>query len=303
MNGGQVNNPLQVGYIRRYTLTEGTENGLRVIEIDNGVLRVLLNESKGLDIMQVWYKGVNMSFVSKNGFTNREIPFLNRFEGGMLYTCGLDSMGTRAGFEQHGTYHNTPAKVISLNNENGKLQVTAEMQNSALFGKDLMLKRTVTLLENDGKLLLEDTLLNRGTKTEDYCILYHVNLGYPMLDEGLEIIDDAEKIVPVDEHAEKTLPNRTVFSAPIDNEPESCYFLTNKTNKVSAVNKKLGKKFTLTYSKDTLPGLIQWHSPASHDYALGIEPATSFLCDGFEYRKVEPKASVDFFLELNFEDL
>ncbi len=303
MNDGQINNQLQAGYIRCYTLTEGTENGLRVIEMDNGVLRVLLNESKGLDIMQVWYKGVNMSFVSKNGFTNREIPFLNRFEGGMLYTCGLDSMGSRDGFEQHGTYHNTPAKVISLNNENGKLQVTAEIQNSALFGKDLILKRTVTLLENDGKLLLEDTLLNRGTKTEDYCVLYHVNLGYPMLDEGLEIIDDIERVVPTSAHAEKNISNRTVFSAPIDNEPESCFFLTNKTNKVSAVNKKLGKKFTLTYSKDTLPALVEWYSPASHDYALGIEPATSFLCDGFEYRKLEPKASVDFFLELNFEDL
>lgn len=98
MNGGQINNQLQVGYIRRYTLTEGKENGLKVIELDNGILRVLLNESKGLDIMQAWHKGVNMSFVSKNGFTSREIPFLNRFEGGMLYTCGLDSMGNREGF-------------------------------------------------------------------------------------------------------------------------------------------------------------------------------------------------------------
>ena len=303
MKEKQINNQLQVGYIRRYTLTDGKESGLKVIEIDNGVLRVLLNESKGLDIMQVWYKGINMSFVSKNGFTSREIPFINRFEGGMLYTCGLDSMGTREGFEQHGTYHNTPAKVTSLNNEDGKLQVTAKIECSALFGKELLMKRTVTILNNDGKILLEDTLLNRGTKTEDYCVLYHVNLGYPMLDEGLEIIDDPESVVPVGEHAEKTFPNRTVFSAPIDNEPESCYFLTNKTNKVSAVNKKLGKKFTLSYSKDTLPGLVQWHSPASHDYALGIEPATSLLCEGFEYRKLEPKNSVDFFLELNFEDI
>lgn len=165
------------------------------------------------------------------------------------------------------------------------------------------MKRTVTLFENDGKLLLEDTLLNRGTKTENYCVLYHVNLGYPMLDEGLEIIDDIETVIPTSEHAKKNISNRTVFSAPIDNEPESCFFLTNKTNKITTVNKKLGRKFTLTYSKDTLPALVQWYSPASHDYALGIEPATSYLDDGFKYKKLEAKSSVNFFLELNFEEI
>ena len=99
MKENKISNPLQTGYIRRYTLCDGRENGLRVTELDNGTLRVLLNESKGLDIMQVWHKGVNMSFVSKNGFTAGEWPFLNRFEGGMLYTCGLDSIGDREGFE------------------------------------------------------------------------------------------------------------------------------------------------------------------------------------------------------------
>lgn len=51
--------------------------------MNNGLIRLLLNESKGLDIMQLWHQGTNISFISKNGFTQRELVFSSRFEGGM----------------------------------------------------------------------------------------------------------------------------------------------------------------------------------------------------------------------------
>ena len=81
---GRISNFMQAASIRRYEMTEGKERGLRVLDCDNGKLRFLLNESKALDVMQLYHKGQNISFISKNGFTAREIPFANRFEGGML---------------------------------------------------------------------------------------------------------------------------------------------------------------------------------------------------------------------------
>lgn len=48
---------MQISYVRRYTLSEGKENGIKVVEVNNGVLRFLLNESKALDIMQLWHAG------------------------------------------------------------------------------------------------------------------------------------------------------------------------------------------------------------------------------------------------------
>ena len=119
------NHKLQKAYIMRYTLTDGKENGLKVIELDNGILRVLLNESKGLDIMQLFHNGVNISFVSRNGFTARDIDFMNRFEGGMLYTCGFDSIGGRDGFEVHGSYHTYPSRVISILESESALQIVS----------------------------------------------------------------------------------------------------------------------------------------------------------------------------------
>lgn len=301
MENKKTNNSLQTTYIRRYTLSDGAENGLKVIELNNGVLRVLLNESKALDIMQVWHKGVNMSFVSKNGFTSREIPFLNRFEGGMVYTCGIDSMGRREGFELHGNFHNTPARVVNINEDSDKLEIKAFIHTSALFGQNLTVERTVTL--EDHRLSLKDKLTNLGTKEENYCILYHTNFGYPMLDEGVEIVADLKGIDACTEAAQKDLPNRTVFKAPVDNLEERCFYLENNQDFVSVINRKINTKATVTYSKETLPVLVQWNSAASQDYALGIEPGTSRLGDELVYSKIAPQQTVDFYISLCFEEI
>lgn len=63
----KISNFQQVASLRRYTLTEGGANGLRVLDCDNGKIRFLLNESKALDIMQLYCEGKNISFVSKTG--------------------------------------------------------------------------------------------------------------------------------------------------------------------------------------------------------------------------------------------
>lgn len=299
MDNKKINNPLQTAYLRRYTLTEGKETGLKVIELGNNDLRVLLNESKALDIMQVWHKGVNMSFVSKNGFTAREIAFGRRFEGGMLYTCGLDAIGGCEGHEPHGNLHNTPARVLEVTQQEDTLRVKALMECTALFGENLCMERTVTLTGN--RLRWEDKLLNRGAREEDYALLYHINFGYPMLDEGTKILADVDAVVPVTDHAAERLPHRTQFLAPVDNEEESCYYMQNKGDTVRVLNEKLGREVTLRYSADTLPCLVQWSSPATKDYALGIEPATSRLGGEIVYRQIQPEQSVDFFAELTFE--
>lgn len=72
---GRISNPAQLASLRSFTVRGGQEDGLRVIEGDNGVLRFLLNESKALDIMQMYHRGVNLSFLSKNGLPRANSPF------------------------------------------------------------------------------------------------------------------------------------------------------------------------------------------------------------------------------------
>ena len=291
---GRISNFAQIASIRRYELTEGAERGLRVLDCDNGRLRFLLNESKALDVMQLYHLGQNVSFLSKNGFTAREIPYVNRFEGGMLYTCGLDSVGTREGFIQHGTHHNTPARVTRAEVSEEGILIEAEMQETALFGKNLLFRRRVFCAIGADTLEICDTLENCGTRDEEYCLLYHINAGYPMLDEGARLSDDALEVVPCTPWAAERLSERCSMGAPAANEEETCYFLRLKTPRVTLENEALGKRLTLEWSGDTLPHFVEWKSMAAGDYALGLEPCTTELNDRFAYRHLAAGKSTAF---------
>ena len=300
---GKISNFQQIASIRRYTLTQGREKGLDVLECDNGKIRFLLNVSKACDIMQLYHEGQNMSFISKNGFTKREIPFLNRFEGGMLYTCGLDSVGGRDGFELHGTLHNIPAEITrSECNENG-IFVEAVIRDTALFGKNLVLKRKIFSAIGGDYVSVEDTLTNEGYKAEEYCLLYHINVGYPMLDEGAKIIADVEDYKPRTAWAKKNDSTMYEMNAPVPNQEETCYFLKMRKPEISLLNEKINKKFTVSYSGNTLPCFVEWKSMASGDYALGLEPCTTELDDKFTYKALKSKETIKFEVKIKVNNI
>ncbi|MDE6397849.1 MAG: aldose 1-epimerase family protein, partial [Clostridiales bacterium] len=282
----KVSNLSQIAYVRRYIFTDGNEAGVKIAEVNNGKLRFLLNESKALDVSQLWHEGTNISFVSKNGLTARELPFVRRFEGGMLYACGLDSVGGRDGYELHGSLHNTPATVTRCECNEEKIVVQAEIRDSALFGKNLVLRRTVTTAIQSDTVEIADELCNEGYRDEQYCLLYHVNLGYPMLDENCTIEANIASATPRTPYAEKKQREMLNITAPLPHQEETCYYLTLKEPRISLRNSRLGKTFSLSYSGDTLPHFVEWKSMASGDYALGLEPATTLLDDAFKYSHI-----------------
>ncbi len=302
MMDGRISNFGQVASLRRYTMTEGREKGLDVIDCDNGKIRFLVNVSKACDIMQLYHEGQNVSFISKNGFTKRETPFLNRFEGGMLYTCGLDNVGGREGYELHGTLHNIPAEVVRAEcNEDG-IAVEAVIRDTALFGKNLVLKRKITSRIGGDSVTLEDTLVNDGFREEEYCLLYHINVGYPMLDEGAKVVADVVQCDARTDWAKQNEATAYEMSLPVPNQEECCYFLVLKKPEVSVVNQKARKVFSLSYSGNTLPGFVEWKSMAAGDYALGLEPCTTELDSRFKYKRIKPNESIEFKVNITVKD-
>lgn len=299
----RISNLMQVASLRRYNLTEGIGKGLDIIDCDNGNLRYLINVSKATDIMQLYHEGKNISFISKNGFKNKSDDFIKRFEGGMLYTCGLDSVGVREGYEKHGTLHNMPAEIIcAVCNEKG-ITVESVIRDTELFGKNLVLKRKIFSEICGDSIVLEDELINAGYKTENYCILYHVNIGYPLLDDGAIINADIDKCLARTEWAKQNENTKFIMNYPEKNREECCYFLKIKKPEISFVNKKAHKKFTLNYSNDTLPCFIEWKSMASGDYALGLEPCTTELDNLFRYKEIKPGEQIKFLVKIKIENI
>lgn len=299
----RISNFEQAACMRRYTMTEHREKGLDVIDCDNGKIRFLLNVNKACDMMQLYYKGQNMSFISKNGFTGREISFAKRFEGGMLYTCGLDSAGERDGFEEHGTIHNTPAEILRAECNEQEIIIEAIIRDTEIGGKNLVLRRRITAPIGSDTVSVCDMLTNESYRDEDYCLLYHVNVGYPMLDEGAKIIADANVCQPRTPWAEKNINTAYQITAPVPNMEENCYYLEGQSPEVSLVNEKTGRKFTVSYSGDTLPHFLLWKSMASGDYAVGLEPCTTKLDDLFAYSVIKAGETIAFAVSFTINEL
>jgi hypothetical protein len=300
---GQISNLAQVAYARRMTVTDGAMQGLKIIDCDNGKIRFILNESRALDIMQVYHEGQNISFVSKNGFTDKSCEFIKRFEGGMLYTCGLDAIGGMDGYDIHGSFHLNNASVFHVECNDKEIIVEAYIYNTSLFGENLRMHRVIKSEICSNKIVLADTLENLGFIDQKYCLLYHVNVGYPLLDEGAKLVADIDKITPRNDWSNLRQNDHAVMSMPVDGEEETCYFLDLNKPEVELLNDRVGKKFTLSYSNDTLPCFVQWRSMASGDYAVGLEPCTSVLDDGFKYKTISAGQKIDFKLTLKIDKI
>ena len=300
---GKISNFGQIASLRRYTYTDGKEKGIDVIDCDNGKIRFLLNVTKALDIMQLFHEGQNMSFLSKNAFTARDISFGERFEGGMLYTCGLDSLGRRDGYELHGKLHNTRASVVRAECDENGITVEAIIESTELFGKALALRRKVFTEIGSEDLTIEDVLENKGYAVENYCLLYHINVGYPMLDEGARIEADIKDYTTRSEWAAQKADEMFKVTPPVPCEDETCYYLNMNKPEISLINDRIGKKFSVRYSKDTLPRFLEWHSMASGDYALGLEPTTTTLDNNFEYKQLGVGEKVTFNIELSINQI
>ena len=111
-------------------------------------------------------------------------------------------------------------------------------------------------------------------------LLYHINIGYPLLDEGTELLVPTRSVTPRDKEAEGHEDRWNVMDAPKDNEPEYVFihdlaYTPDGKGVVCVLNKELGLGLKIEYTRENLPYFMEWKSIASGDYVLGLEPANS----------------------------
>lgn len=296
----KIGNEEQVCSAQRVQVTDGRGNGARQIYVANGKLNFVLSESNCLDIFRLWHEGVNVGFVSKNGLYTAPADFLHNFPCGMLYTCGLDAIGGVEGHPLHGRIHSIPAEIKELVADEKGVKVVAEIRDTALFGENLVLTRTVETSAGSDEIKLTDRLENRAFRDEKYCMLYHVNVGYPFVDAGAKIEGRFVKSLPRTDWARHEMAKMLDIEPPKDNLEETCYFHQTADGAMALVNRKLGKKFSV---KSSLKKFVQWKSRASGDYVIGLEPCTSWLDGELKYSVLKPGKSVTHTLVLKAENI
>ena len=285
-------NTKQLIYAYDIQFTSGIEAGKRAIIAANGKTEICVGVDNGLDILWARYCGTNLSFLSKNGLNNRIGTFANRFDGGMLYTCGLDNVsGCVEGAPIHGSHHLTPAENVNIQYSPETVTISGIIRYTMLFGISLELRRSITVTSCGFE--IKDSVVNTGYVNGRYCLLYHINFGYPMLDGDAKIRLNCEKSEGLTEKAQNNIAEAFNITEPEDYNPEEVYYHSLKEGWAELVNPNLPFKARIDFSLDTLPVFVEWKSMQSGDYALGLEPASTRF-DTFKQKEIKPGEQVDY---------
>lgn len=317
----------RVNTVDRLKFTEGKASGSEVIAITTGNgLNVIILPERGLDIASVSFKGVNASFLTKNGITGplavdfSEGEFNRYFAGGMLTTCGLRNVGppcTEKNGEHHpvhGKFNTIPAKEVGIfRPDEEKIVITGVIQETALFGPNLKMQRKITINNSSSKICVSDTLINDSDKTEEIMILYHYNFGFPFIQDGCYLeFSTNDKVTPRDDEAKKGIDSYNILTSPIDGFEEQVFFHSQKGDEngfaqANIVNPHLKMKACVQHDTSSLPILAQWKSMKSTDYALGIEPSNSYIMGRVREREngtlktIEPFGRIIYETSVSFE--
>lgn len=147
-----------------------------------------------------------------------------------------------------------------------------------MFGHKIKLEREITSEAGHNTIQIKDVITNFGFEPCPYMILYHMNLGYPLLDEDAELVIDPLKTEPRNTEAESGISDFRSFIKPEKGFKEQVFCHTmkasdNSETSVMLLNKKLNMALQITFSTHQLPYLIQWKMMGSGEYVLGLEPS------------------------------
>jgi hypothetical protein len=284
----------QIAGIRLGQWTDGTERGLRVADFSTGsglAFSVLLD--RGMDIGPASYKGMPLAWVSPTGWSHpmyydpQGIEWLRTFGAGLLTGCGLtylgapdDDNGESLGL--HGRLSHLPAQRLRVEEawqgDECSFWIEGEMRQARALGENLRLKRRIEVELGGNRIAIRDLVENLGVAESPLMLLYHINLGFPFLDETSELVAEPHLVEPRDSAAEPGLQEWMRFQKPEPGYVEQVFYHDLPVDKdgwasVQLLNRSRKLGLCVRFQKASLPNLVQWKMMGQSNYVLGIEPA------------------------------
>jgi hypothetical protein len=286
---------------RLVTLGDGGERGVRVIELrSGGGLDLEVVVDRGFDIGRVALNGQTISWHAPHGLRGPWLgdPHADRRQGflrdasGFLVTCGYDHIrqpetdtldaaplhpAGEVDYPLHGEGTGQPARLSGYGlDETGEvptLWAAGEVIQSMTFRGALRLTRRISVPLGGSSVSIADRVDNIGPFASTHMLLYHVNLGHPLVDAGSHIeVPDAAVTWQSREH-DPFAP----FGAPAaeHNADLSVLAMPAGRRATCRVSSPRGIVLELSFPPSALPFLQLLRMGGRGLYGLGLEPCTS----------------------------
>ena len=320
----------QLASIRRYVIDDGKGRGSRAFEVRNGSgLVFTVHPDKGLDIGPAEYKGLPIAWATPNGpvapafYDDQGAEWLRSWPGGLLTTCGFLNAGgpceTAEGHQgQHGRTDNIPAEEVNArcfwDGPRYVLEVTGTIAQTRVFGEKLVASRTIRTWLGAPEIEVSDRIENRGYQTMPLMVLYHMNMGWPLVDDCAELVAADHPVVPRDDYGEKALAEWNRINPPVANIPEQVFYHDLPADaegmcSVAIRNPNLKVALEVSFRKRELPHFVHWKMNGAGEYVVGIEPANCYpegqnaMAARGLLRHIEPGETVETLVRVRLSDL
>jgi hypothetical protein len=167
-----------------------------------------------------------------------------------------------------------------------EMSITGRVKESQIFGPSLELRRTISGVLGQPMIRIHDEVRNVGNTRAPHMLLYHCNFGWPLADEGTDILwqgkwtsggRESDNLIfkegknfrkcmpPIDEHSGGG--EAVAFIDPKADESGGC--------ECGLYNAKIGIALALRFNRRQLPCLTNWQHWGKGEYVTGLEPGTN----------------------------
>jgi Domain of unknown function (DUF4432) len=292
---------------------DGPERGVRMLRFRSGSgfeLEVLVD--RGFDIGRASMDSMPLAWWSPVGLvgpwyvSSAGLEWFRGFPGGLLSTCGLDHTllggqddATVFDFPHratetyglHGRYTGLPARLlghgVDWDGDEAVLWAEGEVLQAAVFGEQLQLRRRIEVDLGGSSVRVSDEVTNVGPTDCPHMMLYHCNIGFPVVDDGAELVYPSGPGTCV---SDASSGSYAVLTGPQQPYVEQCYeheMATDDDGYVTAgiVNRAAGLGVYQRYRKDLLPQHITWRQLGHGTYVVAMEPSTNHDAGRFDARQ------------------
>ncbi len=294
----------QVAGVRLATLGDGPERGVRILEFRTGTgfeFDVLVDRC--FDVGRCELRGRSLAWLSPVGVIGpwfaepMGLGWFRMWGGGMLVTCGLDhtllgGVDDASQFHQdvkpteeyglHGRIGFMPARLSGYgerwDGDECVLWAEGVVRQAAVFGETLELRRRIEARVGESRFVVRDEVENVGFDPATHMLLYHVNVGWPVVDDG------AEYLIPAATGEYRRL------GPPMSSFREECYEHDVGTEPdgrvpVAVANRAIGLGAYQVYRRDQFPFHTMWRMLGEGAYAVALEPTTNRDAGRFDARE------------------
>ena len=295
--------------VRKYVLHGGRQEGVEIIEVDNGKLRFTVVPTRGMSIYRVYMGGLRLGWDSPvKGLVHPQYINLNSRQGlgwlegfnEWMVRCGLEFFGgpgedefidntgntAKMDLTLHGKIGNIPASKVEIVVERDapyRIKVRGRVDEAFLHGPKLELWAEISTVPGASTFQISDTVTNRSAVEQEFGILYHGNYGWPLMEEGARFVGPVRQVTPINDHAAKEVSDYDRYQGPAAGSAEQVYCLRmwadeNDRTKVMLHNAAKDKAVSIAYSVKELPFFTLWKNQAADEdgYVTGLEPGTGF---------------------------